>query len=113
MLSAADCGAARTPNKWVVDGADPYRLTFLSSLFFLLFSLHPLPVRYKSLFDLSIKQRFLCLSSQLKQKETRGGLSVRVFLHRIDIKLQNENIVIGYNIPNSFREYWFDLRTNP
>ena len=49
----------------------------------------------------------------IKQKETRGGLSVRVFLHRIDIKLQNENIVIGYNIPNSFRDYRFESRMHP
>ena len=45
--------------------------------------------------------------------ETRGRLSVRVFLPRIDIKLWSGDIALIYISPKPFREYWLDLRTNP
>ena len=45
--------------------------------------------------------------------ETRGSIAVHGFLPRICIKLQNENIVIGYNIPNSRREYRLEPRMHP
>ena len=47
------------------------------------------------------------------KKETRGGLSVRVFLHRIGIKLKIGDVALAYNSPNYRREYRLELRTYP
>ena len=47
------------------------------------------------------------------KKETRGGLSVRVFLHRIDIKLQIGDIATDRSIPNSRRKYRLETYQNP
>ena len=46
-------------------------------------------------------------------KKKHAGGTVRVFLPRIDIKLQIGDVALVYSSPKYLREYWFESYQNP
>ena len=67
--------------------------------------------RYRSLLSATNQTKiYISLFTIKIKKETRGGLSVRVFLPRIWIKLTIGNVATDHSSPKPFREYRFELR---